>query len=96
MRVHDPRAREETEHDLASMEGDIAFVEDPYEAAYGAHAVTLVTQWQQYRDLDYGRILGNMMRPAYLFDGRNHLDHQYLFNLGYNVFPLGSAPLTHL
>jgi len=96
VRVHDPRAREETEHDLASMEGDIAFVEDPYEAAYGAHAVALVTQWQQYRDLDYGRILGNMMRPAYLFDGRNHLDHQSLFNLGYNVFPLGSAPLTHL
>jgi hypothetical protein len=58
--------------------------------------VALVTQWQQYRDLDYGRILENMMRPAYLFDGRNHLDHQYLFNLGYNVFPLGSAPLTHL
>ena len=96
VRVHDPRAREEIEHDLASMEGDIAFIEDPYEAAFGAHAVALVTQWQQYRDLDYGRILKNMMRPAYLFDGRNHLDHQYLFNLGYNVFPLGSAPLTHL
>ena len=96
VRIHDPQAKEEAERDIAQMQGDIAFVDDPYEAASGAHSIALVTQWKLYRELDYARILENMPRPAFLFDGRNHLDHQRLFELGFNVFPLGRAPLTHI
>jgi UDPglucose 6-dehydrogenase len=96
VRVHDPKAKENAERDLAQMEGDIAFVEDPYAAAEGAHAIALVTQWKDYLELDYQRIFQRMLQPAFLFDGRNHLDHQALYELGFNVFPLGKAPLKHV
>ena len=40
-------------------------------------------------------MLRSMERPAFLFDGRNALDHKKLFALGFNVFAIGKAPLTH-
>jgi len=48
-----------------------------------------------YRQLDYARILASMEQPAFLFDGRNILDHQRLFELGFNVFPIGKSALKH-
>ncbi len=95
VRIHDPKAAEHAQEDLATMEGDIAFCEDVYDACEGAAAIALVTQWREYRDLDFARILDSMTQPAFLFDGRNHLDHQTLFEMGFNVFPLGKAPLKH-
>ena len=54
-----------------------------------------MTEWDLYRNLDYERILASMERPAFLFDGRNILDHRQLFALGFNVFPIGKSPLKH-
>ncbi len=36
-----------------------------------------------------------MEKPAFIFDGRNILDHERLYTLGFNVFPLGKPALTH-
>ncbi len=54
-----------------------------------------MTEWDLYKTLDYERILASMERPAFVFDGRNILDHQRLFDLGFNVFPIGKTPLRH-
>jgi UDPglucose 6-dehydrogenase len=35
------------------------------------------------------------VKPAFIFDGRNILDHQNLFNLGFNVYAIGKPPLIH-
>jgi UDPglucose 6-dehydrogenase len=78
------------------MQGDIRFVEDVYEALNGAHAIALVTQWAEYRELDFERIYNKMVKPAFIFDGRNHLEHEKLFEIGFNVFPLGKPPLKHV
>ena len=56
------------------MQGDVEFVEDAYQACKGAHSIALVTQWQEYRELDFQRIHDEMVKPAFMFDGRNHLD----------------------
>jgi UDPglucose 6-dehydrogenase len=37
-----------------------------------------------------------MPQPAFLFDGRNHLDHQALHDIGFNVYSIGKAPLKHI
>lgn len=95
VRIHDPKALENARTDLKHLDGDITFCDDAYEATDGAHAIALVTQWQEYRNLEFSRILERMERPAFLFDGRNHLDHQRLFELGFNVFPIGKSPLEH-
>ncbi|MBF0288785.1 MAG: nucleotide sugar dehydrogenase [SAR324 cluster bacterium] len=94
--ITDPKALKNAKIDLADMEGDITFEPDPYKAAEGAHSLVLVTHWEEYRQLDYQRIFESMAKPAFVYDGRNHLDHQKLFEIGFNVFPLGKLPLSHL
>jgi UDPglucose 6-dehydrogenase len=94
--VTDPKALDNARIDTAGLEGSIEFEIDPYEAARGAHAIAVLTEWDLYRTLDYERILASMERPAFIFDGRNILDHRRLFELGFNVFPIGKSPLKHV
>ncbi len=96
VRIHDPKALENARIELKNLKGDLSFVEDVYEAADGAHALALVTQWDEYLDLDYEKIHQAMVEPAFIFDGRNHLDHDKLYKIGFNVFPLGKSPLKHI
>jgi UDPglucose 6-dehydrogenase len=93
--VSDPQALANARTDLAGAEGAVSFTEDPYEAAAGAHAIAVVTEWDLYRGLDYEAVYRGMIKPAFLFDGRNILDHERLFALGFNVYPIGKPPLTH-
>ena len=96
VRIHDPKALENARIELKNLKGDLSFVEDVYEAADGAHALALVTQWDEYLALDYEKIHQTMAEPAFIFDGRNHLDHDKLYKIGFNVFPLGKSPLKHI
>ena len=96
IRIHDPKALENARIELKNLKGDVSFVEDVYEAAEGAHALALVTQWDEYRELDYKKIHQAMAEPAFIFDGRNHLNHDKLYKIGFNVFPLGKSPLKHI
>lgn len=93
--VTDPKALDNARQDMAGCDGDLTFEEDPYRAADGAHAIAVMTEWKLYKTLDYPRILDTMERPAFVFDGRNLLDHQRLFELGFNVFAIGKKPLKH-
>jgi UDPglucose 6-dehydrogenase len=93
--ITDPRALDNARQDLHDVKEGLSFETDPYRAAEGAHAVALLTDWKLYQNLDYQRILRSMERPAFLFDGRNVLDHKNLFELGFNVFAIGKAPLKH-
>jgi UDPglucose 6-dehydrogenase len=60
-----------------------------------AHAIAIMTEWDLYKDLDYERIFSHMEKPAFIFDGRNILDHEKLFNIGFNVFSIGKPALKH-
>jgi len=81
---------------LKHAAGDVRYLEDPYEAARGADAIAVLTEWDCFRTLDYRRIYQDMEKPAFLFDGRNILDHQALFDMGFNVYPIGKPKLSHL
>jgi UDPglucose 6-dehydrogenase len=94
--ITDPKALTNAKSDLKKMAGNVQFIEDPYEAAAGSHAIAVMTEWRQYRELDYERIYRSMVQPAFLFDGRNIVDHQKLHELGFNVYPIGKPRLTHL
>lgn len=93
--VSDPQALDNAKKDLADCIADVTLVEDPYEAAKGAHALAIMTEWECYQTLDYQRIYEEMEKPAFIFDGRNILDHQRLYEIGFNVFPLGTVALKH-
>ena len=60
-----------------------------YEAADGAHAIAVVTEWDEFKKLDYAKILGTMHKPAFIFDGRNILDLTKLTALGFRTYGIG-------
>ncbi|MCF7837371.1 MAG: nucleotide sugar dehydrogenase [Candidatus Marinimicrobia bacterium] len=93
--VTDPQALGNAAHDLEGLPG-IVLEPDPYRAAAGAHALAILTEWPEYRTLDFARIHAGMAKPPFLFDGRNLLDHQALYDLGFNVFSIGRAPRSHV
>lgn len=93
--ITDPKALDNARIDLGDQAALVEFEPDPYAAAAGAHAIAVLTEWRQYRELDYARVLAAMEKPAFVFDGRNILDHQRLFGMGFNVFAIGKTPLKH-
>jgi UDPglucose 6-dehydrogenase len=93
--ITDPKALPHAREDLKDVKTGVTFEEDAYKAAKGAHAIAVMTEWKLYKELDYERILASMAQPAFIFDGRNILDHRRLFKMGFNVFAIGKSPLKH-
>jgi UDPglucose 6-dehydrogenase len=93
--ISDPKALKNAMTDLDGLEGKISYVEDPYKAAAGCDAIAVMTEWDLYTGLDYEKIYGSMAKPCFVFDGRNILDHKRLFEIGFNVFPIGKPAKTH-
>jgi UDPglucose 6-dehydrogenase len=58
----------------AGLAAELKVVFDPYEALSGAHAAVVVTEWEEIRTLDPGRVAALMESPKLLVDGRNALD----------------------
>jgi UDPglucose 6-dehydrogenase len=93
--ITDPQALDNARQELEGLSGAVVFEPDPYRAAEGAHAIAVITEWALYKTLDYARIFRSMEKPAFVFDGRNILDREALFELGFNVFAIGKKPLKH-
>jgi len=64
---------------------------DPYETCKDAHAITVITEWDEFKTYDWQRIYDNMMKPAFIFDGRNILDHKKLMEIGFKVKAIGKC-----
>lgn len=92
----DPHALENARLDLGEAGKRVAFELDPYEAAKGAHAIAILTEWTQFAQLDYEKIFQSMVKPAFIFDGRDILDHKKLHAMGFNVYAIGKPALTQI
>lgn len=75
-------------HDL---ERQVVCEPDVYAATTDAHAVAVLTEWDQYKALDFERIYRHMQKPAFAFDGRNILPHATLQEIGFEVHAIGKA-----
>ncbi len=67
----------------------LTVAKDAYEACAGAHAIAIVTEWDEFRTLDYARIFAAMPKPAFLFDGRNVVDLAVLRKIGFKASGIG-------
>jgi UDPglucose 6-dehydrogenase len=94
--MSDPHALPNAKIDLGDLAEQVIFEPDPYKAAKDSHAIALMTEWKLFADLDYQKVYDSMVKPAFIFDGRNILDHQKLFQMGFNVYPIGKPPMSHL
>lgn len=92
--ITDPQAMENGQTELTGYP-QVEWTQDPYAAAQDAHALAILTEWENFKNLDYQRIYNSMKKPAFIFDGRNLLNHQELYKIGFNVYPLGKTALTH-
>lgn len=65
-----------TNLDAGEPFGRVVQVHDPYLATQKAHAIVVVTEWDEFITYDYKRIFDQMVRPAYIFDGRSTFSRQ--------------------
>lgn len=85
IRAHDPEAAE----NVKKIIGDrVTYVNDPYEAASGADAILIATEWPEFRTPDFDR-LSSLLKNKVIFDGRNLYDLSLMRDLGYSYYSIG-------
>jgi len=78
----DTRSKEENEKLVSTYQ-------DPYEACKDAHAIAVLTEWDEFKEYDWKRIYDNMKKPAFVFDGRAILDGKKLTDIGFVFHVIG-------
>ena len=79
---------------IDSNDPRVEFCKSAYEATEKSHAIVLLTHWDEFTKLDYEKIRKTMMSPAWIFDGRNCLNHRLLLELGFLVHAIGKGNLS--
>ena len=92
--IYDPRVSQESiisSLGLSAKEASerIEFCTSAEAACEQAHAIALLTEWDEFKDLDYSSIYAKMHQPAILFDGRNLLDLDELKKIGFRAHGIG-------
>jgi UDPglucose 6-dehydrogenase len=97
--VYDPKVKEEQiYYDLDYLEtrpsqlnrSDLKTVNNPYEACKDAHAIAILTEWDEFKTYDWQKIYDAMQKPAFVFDGRNLLNKKELEQIGFVYQTIGS------
>lgn len=96
--VFDPKVTaEQMQNDLnylntrseADNQNYLTTVLDPYEACENAHAIAVLTEWDEFKTYDWQQIYDNMKKPAFVFDGRGILNKEALETIGFQVYVIG-------
>jgi len=96
--VYDPRVKEKQivndllylkSRSLEEINKGVTVFDDPYEVCKGAHAIAILTEWDEFKDYDWKRIYDNMKKPAFIFDGRNILDAKKIKEIGFHFNAIG-------
>jgi UDPglucose 6-dehydrogenase len=92
--IYDPKVEvAQIQKDLG-ISADNEFVSyclNAYEATKDAHAILILTEWDEFKALDFKKIYDEMHQPAFLFDGRNLLDLEALRKIGYEASGIGKG-----
>ncbi|MBC7494474.1 MAG: nucleotide sugar dehydrogenase, partial [Flavobacterium sp.] len=97
--VFDPKvARQQIIADLNYLESraataneeHIETLDNAYETCKNAHAIAVLTEWDEFKELDWQKIYDGMYKPAFVFDGRNLLDKNKLEKIGFIYKGIGS------
>merc|ERR1712151_365138 len=94
---YDPKVKKEdalAEFKYHNMEVDpsrLIFTSTPDEAVDGAHALVVLTEWDEFKTYPYEEFYAKMMKPACVFDGRGILNHKALEEIGFEVHAIGKG-----
>jgi UDPglucose 6-dehydrogenase len=89
IRAYDPVAMEEAKRLLGDT---IEFCEDKYEALIDSDGLVVITEWPEFRILNY-KVLIKLMREKVIFDGRNIYDPEELKEYGFTYYSIGRQPV---
>jgi UDPglucose 6-dehydrogenase len=94
--VYDPKVEAaEIRRELPGPDGAgdprLTVAPDAYAACDKAHAIVVLTEWDEFKQLDFARIHASMQKPAFLFDGRNLLDLAQLRAIGFQASGIGKG-----
>nr|WP_320021511.1 nucleotide sugar dehydrogenase [uncultured Draconibacterium sp.] len=62
---------------------------DPYSVLRSAHAIAVLTEWDEFKTYNWSEIYDNMLKPAFVFDGRNILDKAKMEEIGFHLTSIG-------
>jgi len=106
--IYDPQVEaEQIKYDFAEykiLDPELKFADyvtiekDVYETIKGSHAIAIMTEWDEFKAIDYEKAYSSMAKPAFVFDGRNILDHDALKKIGFEVYAIGKPfdPIFHM
>jgi UDPglucose 6-dehydrogenase len=86
VRAYDPEAMEKAK----SVLPEITYCSNPYQAAEGADAIVIVTEWDEFRRLDWDRLLSSVEQPL-VIDGRNVFHPEEISRNGFRYVSIGRA-----
>ena len=64
---------------------------DPYTAMQSAHAIAILTEWDEFKTYDWQKVYDQMLKPAFVFDGRNIVDKKQLTAIGFELYNIGKG-----
>jgi UDPglucose 6-dehydrogenase len=88
LRLHDPKAMPLLQKVFPPQEGRLTYCDSPYSAAQNAHALLILTDWPEYKLLDWNQLRATMQLPLIL-DGRNLLDPATVRSAGFEYISIG-------
>ena len=100
LNIYDPKVKEnKILSDLNYLESRpqkeneelITISQDPYETCKSAHAVAVLTEWDEFKAYDWKKIYDSMLKPAFVFDGRSILNVNALEKIGFKVYSIGKG-----
>ena len=96
--IYDPKVSEkQILSDLIDLDENqiklIQVYQDPYKACHNSHAIAILTEWDEFNTYDWQKIYNNMLKPAFIFDGRNLLDKKQMTEIGFTYIAVGSSNL---
>ena len=68
----------------------VTVVNSPYEAIGDAHATAILTEWDEFKKLDWDKVFKSMLKPAFLFDGRRLLERNEMEEKGFKFYSIGN------
>jgi len=82
--AYDPQAMEKAAKEIS----EVSYCPDVYEAAKGAEAIVLLTEWEEFRNVDWKR-LASLVERALIIDGRNTLSREEVISHGFQYLGIG-------
>merc|ERR1712107_283008 len=95
--IYDPKVKKQDAmaefkyHNMEVSESQLVFAASAAEAADGAHAIVVLTEWDEFKQYPYQEFYDKMMKPAFIFDGRGVLNHAELEKTGFEVHVFGKG-----